>query len=548
MKHQKLNPFQHLGKDIPASIVVFLVALPLCLGIALASGAPLFSGIIAGIIGGILVGAISGSSLGVSGPAAGLAVIVAEAIKELGTDANGNFDMMVGFQAFLVAGLIAGVIQIILGVLRAGVIGYYFPTAVIKGMLAGIGVTLILKQIPHALGWDKNPGGDWAYFQSDGHTTFSEIGYAFTNPTIGAVIIAVVSVLILILFQQKFMKKNKVLSLVPGPLVAVVVAVLINQLFLSYVPTLGLMNETATVNDAVYQNNHLVNIKSADTSLPYLGLVTFPDWGVLSNPRIYVIGVIMALVASLETLLCVEATDKLDPRKRFTPTNRELLAQGSGNVVSSLIGGLPVTQVIVRSSANIDSGGQTKMSAIFHGIFLAIFVLALPSLLNTIPLSCLAAILLLVGYKLASVKVFKEVYTNGWSQFTPFIVTILFIVFTNLLVGIAIGLVLSVFFIIRRSMENGLYSKFIEESEGTRDKIVIEFGQVVSFFNKGHLNKKLVEISDGTHVIIDGHKAKFIDYDIFDMLHDFRDNAKSRDIELEFIGFDEAQMAKLNFN
>lgn len=546
MKNKNLNPFSQLGKDLPASIVVFLVALPLCLGIALASGAPLFSGVIAGIVGGLLVGSLSGSSLGVSGPAAGLAVIVAEGIKELGTNETGDFDMMVGFQAFLVAGVIAGVIQIILGAFKAGIIAYYFPSSVIKGMLAGIGVTLILKQIPHALGYDKNPEGDWAFFQSDGHTTFSEIGYAFQNFTVGAIVITLISILILILFQQKFMKKNKVLSLIPGPLVAVIAGILLNELFKLYFPGLMLTNETEVIQDQVRQNNHLVQIKSADANLPYYGLITFPEWGILSNPRIYVIGFIMAIVASLETLLCVEATDKLDPMKRTTPTNRELFAQGAGNVVSSLIGGLPVTQVIVRSSANINSGGKTKMSAIFHGLFLAVFVLALPDLLNMIPLSCLAAVLLLVGYKLSSISVIRSMYKNGWSQFLPFMATIVVIVFANLLVGIVVGLVLAIFFIIKRNMENALYSKCTEEAEETRNRMVIEFGEVISFFNKGHLHRQFEGIEDGSHVIIDAGKAKYIDYDIFDILNDFKANAKARDIELEFVGFADDQLEKLN--
>jgi len=540
--------FKNLKYDIPSGLVVFLVALPLCLGIALASGAPMFSGIIAGIIGGLVVGALSGSPLGVSGPAAGLAVIVAEGIKELGT-IDGEFDMMIGFKAFLVAGVIAGIIQIILGLLKAGIIGYYFPSAVIKGMLAGIGITLILKQIPHALGYDKNPEGDWAFYQTDGHNTFSEIWYALQNPTVGAIIITAIALGILLLFQSKAIKKNKLLNLIPGPLIAVIAAIALNELFKSVFPELTLVNESSLLKEQVVQNNHLVNIKAADTSLPFWGLLTFPDWTILSNPRIYMIGFTMAVVASLETLLCVEATDKLDPQKRTTPTNRELLAQGTGNVVSSLLGGLPITQVIVRSSANINSGGKTKMSAILHGVFLAVFVLLLPWLLNLIPLACLAAILLLVGYKLSSVKLFKQMYDNGISQFLPFVITIGFIIFTNLLWGIIIGLAVSIFFIIRRSYENALYSEFKEEEEeDNRRRTIIQFGEVVSFFNKGHLHHKLNEIPDGSHLIIDGSKNEHMDYDIYDILQDFIHNAKSRNIELEFVGFDELTKQKLKGN
>jgi len=532
-----LNPLKHLNKDIPAGLVVFLVALPLCLGIALASGAPLFSGIIAGIVGGTIVGFISGSPLGVSGPAAGLAVIVADSILELGTNAQGDFDMMAGFQAFLVAGLIAGIIQIILGLLKAGIIAYYFPSSVIKGMLAGIGITLILKQIPHAFGWDKNPEGDWAFFQSDGHNTFSEIMYALQNPTLGAIIITIVSLVLIILFQQQFMKKNKVLSLIPGPLMAVIAGIILNELFRLYFPELLLGNEKAVIDDQLLQNNHLVNIKAADSSLPYYGLITFPDWSILSNPRIYLIGFTMAIVASLETLLCVEATDRLDPQKRVTPTNRELFAQGTGNVVSSLIGGLPVTQVIVRSSANINTGGKTKASTIAHGIFLATFVLLLPWLLNMIPLSCLAAILLIVGYKLANVGLFKMMYKSGWGQFIPFIVTIIFIIAINLLWGIILGLGVSIFYILRNN-----FKVPFELSDKIRDSGKKEYyftlSEDVTFLNKASVLNALSKIPDGVHVIIDGSNCQFIHPDVVEIFEDFAINAKSRNIDLELKDLD----------
>lgn len=543
----KNNSFlKNLKYDIPSGLVVFLVALPLCLGIALASGAPMFAGIIAGIVGGIVVGSISGSPLGVSGPAAGLAVIVADSIKELGTNAAGEFDMMAGFQAFLVAGVIAGIIQIILGAVRAGIIGYYFPTSVIQGMLAGIGITLILKQIPHALGWDKNPEGEWEFFQTDGHNSFSEIGYAMENFTAGAIIITLVSIGILILFQQSFMKQNKMLSLIPGPLIAVVSGIVINELLKAYFPEFALFNEREIVNGETLENNHMVNIKAADNNKPYYGLLTFPDWSILKNPSIYVIGFTMAIVASLETLLCVEATDKLDPQKRTTPTNRELFAQGTGNVVSSLIGGLPVTQVIVRSSANIDSGGKTKVAAVSHGFFLAAFVLLMPWLLNMIPLSCLAAILLMVGYKLANVGLFKKMIKNGLNQFIPFIVTILVIVFANLLWGIIAGLAVAIFYILKRSYENALYSKFIEKEEGTRNKTIIKLGDVVSFFNKGHLHKRLSELDEDCFVVIDASRNKHMDHDIFELLEDFMINAQSKNIKVEFVGFDTKRSEKLN--
>ncbi|MFK8044755.1 MAG: SulP family inorganic anion transporter [Crocinitomicaceae bacterium] len=532
-----LNPLKHLNKDIPAGLVVFLVALPLCLGIALASGAPLFSGIIAGIVGGIIVGAISGSPLGVSGPAAGLAVIVADSILELGTNANGDFDMMSGFQAFLVAGLIAGIIQIILGLLKAGIIAYYFPSSVIKGMLAGIGITLILKQIPHAFGWDKNPEGDWAFFQSDGHNTFSEIMYAVQNPTLGAVIITIVSLGLIILFQMQFMKKSKILNLIPGPLVAVIAGVLLNEMFRLYFPGLLLGNEMEVIDEQLLQNNHLVNIKSADSNLPYYGLITFPDWSILSNPRIYLIGFTMAIVASLETLLCVEATDKLDPEKRITPTNKELFAQGTGNVISSLIGGLPVTQVIVRSSANINTGGKTKMSTIAHGVFLATFALLLPWLLNMIPLSCLAAILLIVGYKLANVGLFKMMYKSGSGQFIPFIVTIIFIIAINLLWGIILGLGVSIFYILRNNFKVP-FELSDKVREGGKKEFYITLSEDVTFLNKASVLSTLSIIPDNVHVTIDGANCQFIHQDVIEIFEDFAINAKSRNIDLEIKDLD----------
>jgi len=536
------NPFKNFKNDIPASVVVFLVALPLCLGIAMASGAPLFAGVIAGIVGGILVGSISGSPLGVSGPAAGLAVIVADSIKELGTNAEGNFDMMVGFEAFLFGGVIAGIIQIILGLIKAGIIGYYFPSSIIKGMLAGIGITLILKQIPHALGWDKNPEGEWAFYQSDGHNTFSEIGYAFQNPTTGAIIITVAAIFILILFQQNFIKKNKILNLIPGPLLAVLAGIFLNEIFKLYFQDFALVNEMGAFDDKVLHNNHLVNIKSANSDLPYYGLFTFPDWSILSNPRIYMIGFTMAIVASLETLLCVEATDKLDPQRRVTPTNRELFAQGTGNVVSSLIGGLPVTQVIVRSSANINSGGKTKMSAIAHGFFLATFVLALPWLLNMIPLSCLAAILLVVGYKLTNIGLFKQMYRDGWEQFIPFIITIIGIVFTDLLIGITMGMVVAIFIILRNNFR--MPFQLQEEILEGKEHIHVTLSADVTFLNKANIQQLFAQIPDDKHVTVDASKTRFIHHDVLEIINDFETSCSSRNITIEVIDLDKSHEDK----
>ncbi|MEL7376628.1 MAG: SulP family inorganic anion transporter, partial [Bacteroidota bacterium] len=387
------NFFSHWQRDLPAAVVVFFVALPLCLGIALASGAPLFSGLIAGIVGGIIVGLLSGSQIGVSGPAAGLAAIVLVAIGELG-----------GFENFLVAVVLGGLIQIVFGLLKAGVIGYYFPSSVIKGMLTGIGVIIILKQIPYFFGIEKTAEGDWAFFQGDGGTTLSHAMSIFDSINPGATIIAVAALAILILWGNVLSKKGKFFQLVQGPLVAVIVGIVFYRL-------------TRDSTSLAITSEHLVNVPEPKDFSSFLSQFSGPNWEAIGNWQVWVTAFTIALVASLETLLCVEATDKLDPGKRVTPTNRELLAQGTGNVVSGLIGGLPITQVIVRSSANIQSGGFSKLSAVFHGFLLIGSVLLIPALLNEIPLSVLAAVLLIVGYKLAKPATFMAIYRTGWKQF-----------------------------------------------------------------------------------------------------------------------------------
>jgi len=375
---------KNLKYDLPASLVVFLVAVPLCLGIALASGAPLFSGIIAGIVGGIVVGSLSGSQLGVSGPAAGLAVIVLTAIQELGA-----------FEIFLMAVVIGGVFQMLLGFAKAGIIGYYFPSSVIKGMLSGIGIIIILKQIPHAFGYDKDYEGSLSFAQPDGHNTFSELFYMFEAISPGALIITTLSLLVLILWEQPFMKKIKLFQIVQGPLVVVAGGIFLNLIFQN-MPALALNGE------------QVVSLPVPESIVGFFGQFTFPDFSSITNPAVWVTGATIAVVASLETLLCLEATDKMDPYKRVAPANRELQAQGVGNILSGLIGGLPITQVIVRSSTNIQSGGRTKMSAIFHGVIMLASAMAIPFVLNLIPLASLAAILFLVGYKLAKPALFKE--------------------------------------------------------------------------------------------------------------------------------------------
>ena len=419
-----MSLFKHLKNDLPASIVVFFVALPLCLGIALASGAPLFSGVIAGIVGGIVVGMASGSPLGVSGPAAGLAVIVLTAIGTLGGS----------YQAFLTAVVLAGVLQLLFGYAKAGFIAYFFPSSVIKGMLTGIGLLIILKQIPHAIGWDKDAIGDDAFNQADGQNTFTEISKAFEFITPGALVIAAISLAILILWDTVLTKKHKIFQLLQGPIVVVILGICMN---LAY--SKGLLPYSLN-------EKQIVSIPVPDSIGSFFGQFTFPDFKALTNFEVWKIAIVIAIVASLETLLCVEATDKLDPDKRITPTNRELKAQGLGNIVSGLIGGLPLTQVIVRSSANINFGGKTKMSAVLHGVFLLISAIFIAGLLNLIPLASLAAILLMVGYKLAKPSLFKQMYKLGWEQFIPFLATIVAIIATDLLKGITVGILVGIFY------------------------------------------------------------------------------------------------------
>jgi MFS superfamily sulfate permease-like transporter len=370
--------FKYIKNDLPASIVVFFVALPLCLGIALASGAPLFSGVIAGIIGGIVVGALSGSQIGISGPAAGLAAIVLTAIGALG-----------GFENFLLAVVLAGIFQIILGFLKAGVIGYYFPSSVIKGMLTGIGIIIILKQIPHFFGYNMDPEGDFAFMQIDGENTFSGIFQALKHISLGSTLIAFLGLVIILFWDKVLMKKSKLFRLIQGPFVAVILGII-------YVSTTE-GNNLFSISSA-----HLVNVPIPNDINSFIGQFSFPNFGAITRTDIWITAFTIALVASLETLLCVEATDKLDPEKGVTPTNKELIAQGSGNIISGLIGGLPITQVIVRSSANIQSGGKTKLVAIIHGLLLLISVLLIPRLLNLIPLSVLASILLINAVRFPS--------------------------------------------------------------------------------------------------------------------------------------------------
>jgi len=504
-----LNMFRTIKEDLPASIVVFLVALPLCLGIALASGAPLFSGLISGIVGGIVIGSLSGSSVSVSGPAAGLTVIVLGAIEDLG-----------GYDIFLLSVALAGILQFILGVLRAGIIAYYFPTAVIKGMLAAIGLILILKQIPHALGYDADYEGDQSFIQADEENTFSEIINAVMDPSPGAIIISVVCLAILILFEQRFIKRLRIFQLIPGALITVLAGTGLNQLFQRIAPQLHLSGD------------HIVDIPVSANFSQFIGQFTLPDFTAFGNAQVYVTALTIAIVASLETLLCIDAADKLDPKRRVTPASRELRAQGIGNLVSGLIGGLPTTAVIVRSSANISAGAESKMSAVLHGIFLLLSIIFIPGLLNLIPLSCLAAVLLVVGYKLVKPSIFKDMYSKGINQLVPFVVTLMAIMLTDLLIGIGIGLAVGILFVIRSNFHVAI--RVTKHNEN----YLVRMHKDVSFLNKALLVEILDDIPENSHVIIDATRASFIDQDILEVITNFEKNATFKSIEVTREGLD----------
>lgn len=503
-----------LKADLPASVVVFFVAIPLCLGIALASGAPLISGLIAGMVGGVVVGTLSGSPLGVSGPAAGLAVIVLTAIQQLGA-----------FDIFLAAVVLAGVIQLILGFIKAGIVAYYFPSSVIRGMLAGIGVVIFLKQIPHAFGYDQDPEGDFAFRQLDGETTFSTLVSMLERISPGPLIIATLALVVLILWETRWIKGRKILSLVPGPLIVVLSGALLGVLFRS--------SESFALS-----SDQLVGVPIVDGVDGIVGMLTFPDFTALTNSTVYTTAVILAVVASLETLLCVEATDKLDPQKRVTPTNRELKAQGVGNVVSGLLGGLPLTQVIVRSSANIQAGGRTKLSAVIHGFLLMISVFALPTVLNLIPLAALAAVLLVVGYKLAKPSLFAKMFREGPSQSIPFIVTVGGIVFIDLLIGLALGLAAAVLGLL---FENYRLPFRMNSQSGDAKHFRITLAQHVTFLNKANIVSALTAIPDGSTVEIDASESTFVHADVVEIVDDFVAGAEARDIEVHVEGLDHQQ-------
>jgi MFS superfamily sulfate permease-like transporter len=499
--------FKYLNKDLPASVVVFFVALPLCLGIALASGAPLFSGLIAGIVGGIVVGSLSGSSLGVSGPAAGLAVIVLSAIASLGK-----------YEYFLVAVVIGGALQILLGLLKAGVIGYYFPSSVIKGMLAGIGIIIFLKQFSVAFGLSD----DYEFFHYNIGTMLNNIVIAWENLSFGTLAITIISIGIMIFWSSVLEKKHQIFKIIPGPLVAVLVGVFY-KLFIDDSSLLGI------------SDSNLVSVPVPDNLSDFLNQFTFPDFSIITNTEVWVVGFTIAVVASLETLLSVEATDKLDPRKRVTPTNRELLAQGTGNMLSGFIGGLPITQVIVRSSANIQSGGRTKFSAILHAIWLLLAVVFIPNLLNLIPLAVLAGVLFIVGFKLAKPSLFVSMFKLGKKQYLPFIVTVLGIVLSDLLTGIGLGLLVGLTVVLINSFKNSHFLHTKEDEKGEDKFIKMTLAEEVTFFNKGAILNSLNNIEPNTNLEIDIRKSQFLDYDILEILQDFAIKAKHNNIEITII-------------
>lgn len=493
--------------DLPASLVVFLVALPLCLGIALGSKAPLFSGIITGAVGGIIVGLLSGSPLSVSGPAAGLTAIVASAIAELGQ-----------FETFLLAVVLAGIFQLIFGFLKAGVIGDYIPNAVIKGMLAAIGLILILKQVPHLVGYDDDFEGDENFIQSNAETTFSELTQLLNRFTPGAVITGIAAMVILIIFETQTVKNNRFLKQVPGALISVLSGVLLNSYF------------TYSHSSLVLETTHLVNLPILKEGESFIGLFQVPDFKQIMNPLVWKVALTIAVVASLETLLSIEAIDKLDTFKRVTPTDRELKAQGIGNIVAGLLGGLPLTSVIVRSSANVNAGGRSKLSTISHGIILFSCVLLIPGMLNKIPLASLAAILIFTGYKLAKWSLFKEFHQKGWDQFIPFLGTIIAILLTDLLVGICIGIAIALFSLIRSNFKTSV-SMFQDQQN-----FILKLKKDVSFLNKPLIKQKLEVIPASSYLIIDLSKADFIDKDIIDVIFEFQQHARLKNIHVEIKG------------
>lgn len=515
---------KNLKFDLASGLVVFFVALPLCLGISLAStsykgidGVDDFAGIvmpglIAGIVGGIVVGTFSGSRFGVSGPAAGLITIVGAAIIEFGGFGNG------GFEKFALAVALGGVIQFVFGLIKAGFVAYYIPFSVIKGMLAGIGVTIFIKELPHFFGYDSDPEGDLKFAQSDGHNTFEELWLMLDNVHLGATIVAIVSIIILIVWGMKFIKSNKILSLIPGPLLAILISV-------------GIASILYGVSGFEIGKSHLVDVPEPKSMKEFKSMFYFPDFNAITDIAVWRVALVIALVASIESLLCVEATDKMDPHKGRTPMNRELRAQGIGNVVSGLLGGLPITQVIVRSTANISAGAKTKSSAIIHGIFLVGFILLIPGVLNLIPRATLAAVLLLIGWKLASPKSMLQMIKSGWEQFVPFFVVIGVMLATDLLIGVGAGLAVAMVIILVKNLS----MSFFIDSDEDDGKVHIKLSQHTTFLNKASIMKRLDEIEDGQEVVVDLSETRSIDFDVKEAINDFVQGADDRELTVSII-------------
>ena len=516
---------KNLKTDLPSGLVVFLVALPLCLGIALASGAPFFSGIISGIVGGIVIGALSNSQLSVCGPAAGLAALVLGAITAIGD-----------FRLFLCAVLIAGILQILMGIAKLGGIANYIPSSVIKGMLTSIGILIVAKQIPHAFGYDKDEKGNITELLPYGSENMHELLQPLHHIEVGVTIICVISIVIMLLWEKPFIKKR--LPFVPGALVAVVVAILINQVWIN------------TGSKLAVENEHLVQIKAASSPSEFFGFFTLPDFAGFLDSRIIIYGFAFAIIASLETLLSIEAIDNLDPERRVTNTNRELFAQGIGNSVAGLIGGLPITSVIVRSSANVNAGAKSKLSTIFHGVLLLVCVILIPRLLNMIPLSALAAILLLTGYKLAKPAVFVQTVKNGKYQYIPFFITVIFIIAIDLfgilpevsgkglLIGVIAGIIAAFGAILHGNLKNSYF--FHKDKHHDGDVITINLSEEVSFLNKAAIRQTLDKLPGNTAVIIDAGNTTYIDFDILELIKEFRNiKAPLKNIRLQLKDFKE---------
>lgn len=509
----KLNT-KYLKTDLLSGMVVFLVALPLCLGIAVASGAPPFAGIICGVLAGTVVGFLSSSNVSVAGPAAGLIAIILAAITDL------------GYETFLAAVVVGGLIQLILGLVKAGGISTYFPSSVIEGMLAAIGIIIIMKELPHAIGYDKAHEGDFFALEKGAETGFfTEIINSINYAHLGAIIVTVVSLIILIAFNKlPALKKIKAL---PGALVAVIVGVVINEIFKSTGSSLAISQE------------HLVTLPVASSVGEFFGQFNFPSLDGFANPKVWVVGATIAVVASIETLLCLEAGDKMDPYKRYSSANTELRAQGVGNMLSGMLGGLPMTSVIVRTTANINAGARTKLSTIIHGTLLLITVILIPGLLNKIPMACLAAILIMIGIKLASPKVFRHMWHTGKHQFIPFVVTVVAVVATDLLKGVGIGLAVSIFFILRGNMKLAYFFKKERHKEG--ETIHIDLAQEVSFLNKAAIKQTLAHLPENSKVVIDAANTVYIDYDVLELLRDFLTyGSKDKNISVTLKNFKEA--------